>query len=118
MTHAEWIDPDLARRRCTTLEVEVAMMRNYRMSWATIALTAGRPQGQIRREWASANQKVNGGYVPSRKTKADRDLERAMRAADPDIIRGLRGIPTVGLSKPGAGIVRGKPTTETGKMNA
>ena len=114
MTHAEYIDPNLARRKCTTDELEIILARNYQMSWTTIGLMTGRSRGVVRRIWASANLKVNGGYVPTtrRLSKDERDEERARLAADPDTIRGLRGIPTVGLSRPGAGIVRGKPTSE------
>lgn len=118
MTHPEFIDPDLARRRCTPDEVEIILMRNYQMSWSMIGQTTQRSRGVVRRIWGDANQKVNGGYVPNRRqTKAERDHERARLVADPDIIRGLRGVPTVGLNKPGAATVRGKPS-EPGKMTA
>lgn len=105
--HPEWIDPVLAAKRCTPREIEVARLRNMRMSWTTMVTITGRSRGEIQREWGSANRKVNGGYVPP---KDDAATKRAIAVTDPDIILGLRGMPTVGLSRPGAGIVPGQPT--------
>lgn len=105
MTHPEWIDPGLCAAKCTPAEIEVARLRNMRMSWTTMTQITGRSRGDIRREWASANQKVNGGYVPPPKTKEQRDHDRATRINDPDVLLGLKGIPVVGL--------KGRPPIET-----
>ena len=114
MTHAWHIDPNLAAAKCTLVEREIVLMRNATppMAWSDIAGIVQRTQGECRRIWAEANRKVNGGYVPptGKLTREERELERLKLMADPDIIAGLKGIPTVGLSKPGAGIVPGKPT--------
>lgn len=114
MTHAEHIDPDLARRKCTPDELEIILARNYQMSWTTIGLMTGRSRGVVRRIWGDANRKVNGGYVPEKRTAAE---DRLIAMTDPDIILGLRGIPVVGLSKPGAATVPGRPT-RSGKVGS
>lgn len=109
MTNPTHIDPSLAARKCSKLECDVVMLRNATppMRWSSVAGILGCTQGEARRLWSSANRKVNGGYVPVKRTAAE---DRAIAVTDPDIIRGLRGIPTVGLSRSGAATVPGKPT--------
>ena len=112
MTHAEHIDPQLAASKCTPAEQEIVRLRNYTppMSWTNITVITGKRRGTVRELWASANQKVNGGYVPP---KVDKAHERATRINDPDILRGLRGIPVIGTQ----GIVPGlkQPPARPGK---
>lgn len=116
MTPPHHIDPLLAAKKCSKEEQEVVMLRNAQppMRWSDIAGILRCSQGEARRLHASANQKVNGGYVPVKRTAAE---DRAIAVTDPDIIRGLRGIPTVGLSRSGAATVPGKPT-RSGKQLA
>ena len=112
VTHAEHIDPQLAKKLCTPDELEIILMRNYTppISWTMIGQATGRSRGVVRRIWAAANQKVNGGYVPP---KPDKAHERMTRINDPDILRGLKGIPVIGTQ----GIVPGlkQPPARTGK---
>jgi hypothetical protein len=115
LTDPTHIDPHLASKVCTPAEQEVVRMRNTGISWTNCAELAGRPRGQVRREWASANAKVNGGYVPvvadvDPKSlpagyvapKAQREkagTKRAVRATDPDVIATWRGIPVSGAGQ-------------------
>lgn len=115
--HARHIDPHLAAQKCNPAEQEVVRLVNLQMSWTNIVALTGRSRGSVRREWNEANRKVNGGYVPARSSKEERELERLQMMADPDILRGLHGIPVVGLGKPGAGIVPGRPT-RSGKVGS
>lgn len=113
-THPDHIDPDLARRQCTPDELEIVYARNLGLAWTQIAAMTGRTRGVVRRIHGHANRKVNGGYVPVKRTAAE---DRMIAMTDPDILAGLRGLPTEGLSRPGAGIVPGRPT-RSGKVGS
>lgn len=113
MTNPIHIDPHLAARKCSKLECDVVLLRNATppMRWSDVAAILECSQGEARRLWSSANRKVNGGYVPpvvSRPAVEDKlapgyvkpptkaEMDRAMRATDPDVVATWRGIPMVG----------------------
>lgn len=109
MTHAEFLDPELAARLCTAKELEVVLLRNQQppVTWRQIAYLLGRDQRTVRDRWANANMKVRGdGRRPRRKPAEKLDpgyveprdaaTERAIRATDTDIQLMWQGVPFVG----------------------
>lgn len=92
MTH---VDPILAAKLCTPAEQEVVRLRNHTppMGWTTITQLTGRSRGQVKREWNSANRKVNGEHIP--KTPKEKADEQAT-IRDPDEFLVGQGVPCVG----------------------
>lgn len=105
MTHAEYLDPEIAAKRCTPAELAIVLLRNQNppISWTQIVRITGKSKSTVRGSWANANRKVRGGIAP------DVKRARAITINDPDVHKTLQGIPVAGTrgaitgTKPGIG---------------